>query len=79
MELISWPLACTQAVINFEASHAPGTTQVEYVNNLMDQAIAPSKVEGAASLSATDREELSSICLEVMIQVASNDVAYTLF
>ncbi|KAG0613938.1 hypothetical protein M758_6G139200 [Ceratodon purpureus] len=53
-----------EAVINFEACHSPGKLQVEYVNSLMDRATAPVKVEGSPALSAADREELSSICLE---------------
>jgi len=43
----------------------------------MDKAIIPSKVEGASVLSAADREELSSICLEVMTQALS--IALVLF
>jgi pre-mRNA-processing factor 39 len=53
-----------EAFINFEASHSPGKEQVEYVNDLLERAIVPSKVEGASVLSTADREELSSICLE---------------
>lgn len=54
---------------NFEASHHPGISEVEYVNSLVDKAIAPSKIEGSSVLSAADREELSIIRLEVVIQL----------
>nr|XP_024363656.1 pre-mRNA-processing factor 39-like isoform X2 [Physcomitrium patens] len=53
-----------EAFINFEASHQPEKPQVEYVNSLIEKAIAPSKLEGSSALSASDREELSSIYLE---------------
>ncbi|XP_024366580.1 pre-mRNA-processing factor 39-1 isoform X4 [Physcomitrium patens] len=53
-----------EAVTNFEASHHPGISEVEYVNSLVDKAIAPSKIEGSSVLSAADREELSIIRLE---------------
>lgn len=53
-----------QAVIHFESIHA-GEKRVPRLDSLVEQATAPFRPDGSQGLSAADREELSSIYLEV--------------
>jgi hypothetical protein len=54
-----------QAAIHFESSHTPGNEQVKRVDALVEQASASSRPDGTPGLSTADREEISSVYLEV--------------
>lgn len=54
-----------QGAIHFEASHVPGKSEVERVDALVELATAPLRPDGSTGLSAADREEISSVYVEV--------------
>ncbi|BBN13071.1 pre-mRNA-processing factor 39 [Marchantia polymorpha subsp. ruderalis] len=54
-----------EAVIHFESIHA-GEKRVPRLDSLVEQATAPFRPDGSQGLSAADREELSSIYLELV-------------
>lgn len=58
-------LECLQAAIYFEALHTPGEEQVQRLDGLVEQASAACRPDGSPGLSAADREEISSVFLEV--------------
>ncbi|CAK9216808.1 unnamed protein product [Sphagnum troendelagicum] len=53
-----------EAAIYFETLHKPGEKQVQFVDALVEQAIAATRPDGSPGLSASDREEISTIFLE---------------
>lgn len=56
---------CPQATIFFEQSHITGHEHVQRVDALVEQVSTPLRPDGSPGLLVADREEISSIHLEV--------------
>ena len=60
-------MECHQAAIFFEASHVTGQEQLQRVDALVEQASTPLRPDGSPGLLVAEREEISSIHLEVWL------------